>query len=188
MLGDRRAELISDLRADVLEIGAGTGANLSHYRAPRRLVLTEPSAAMREHLTRKLTAHHLQAQILDATAECLPLPDASVDSVVSTLVLCTVDDPTRALAEIRRVLKPRGNLRFIEHVRGRGLGARAQDLVTPLIRHLGAGCHPNRDTTNVIRAAGFDIRQLETFKPWPRIPFIAPFIQGIATQGNVMIA
>jgi ubiquinone/menaquinone biosynthesis C-methylase UbiE len=139
---------------------------------------------MREHLAAKLTAHHLHAQIIDTTAESLPLPDASVDHVISTLVLCTVDDPAQALAEIRRVLKPHGSLRFIEHVRGRGLAARIQDLVTPLIRHLGAGCHPNRDTAKAIRAAGFDIGHLETFTPRPRIRFLAPFIQGIATPPN----
>jgi ubiquinone/menaquinone biosynthesis C-methylase UbiE len=180
-LGARRAGLVADVRGPVVEIGAGTGANLPYYTSPRRLVLTEPSAAMRAQLEHKLAAYPtLLVEVVDATAEALPLPDASVDTVVCTLVLCTVDDPARVLAEIRRVLTPGGSLRFLEHVRGGRLGGRLQDAVTPLIRRVGAGCHPNRDTAAAIRAAGFTLRRLETFKPVPRIPLLAPFITGTA--------
>lgn len=183
-LGARRAELVSDLRGRVLDLGAGTGANLAHYTAPARLVLAEPSAAMRAHLAPKLAGHDLPVELLDAPAEELPFPDASFDTVVCTLVLCTVTDPARALAEIRRVLTPSGGLRFLEHVRGHGVAGRAQDLITPLIRRVGAGCHPNRDTAGAIRTAGFDIRRIETFKPSPRLPLLAPFVVGAATPPN----
>jgi hypothetical protein len=92
-------------------------------------------------------------------------------------VLCTVAEPARALPEVRRVLKPDGTFRFVEHVRGEGWQARAQDLVTPLWRRVGAGCHPNRPTVEAIRAAGFRIARLEA-RPQP-VP--GPIVAGVAT-------
>jgi ubiquinone/menaquinone biosynthesis C-methylase UbiE len=175
-----RERLLSGVAGDVLEIGAGTGANLPFYRAAGHLTATEPSAAMRAKLAAKLGQAQVPTEIVDATADALPFPDASFDAVVSTLVLCTVPEQPRALAEIRRVLTPAGRLVFFEHVRARGAAGLAQDLITPLTRVLAAGCHPNRDTATAITAAGFGIETIATIKPKPHTPLIAPFIYGVA--------
>ena len=116
----RRRALVAAAHGRVLEIGAGTGLNIPHYPADiADLVLTEPEPAMRRRLAGRLERHGRTASIVDAPAERLPLPDASVDTVVATLVLCTVADPARALGEIARVLRSDGRLLFIEHVRAR---------------------------------------------------------------------
>jgi ubiquinone/menaquinone biosynthesis C-methylase UbiE len=166
------------LTGEVLDLGAGTGANLRRFRAAAHVTAVEPSAAMRAQLVTKLGHVSVPVDVVDAGAEELPFPDASFDDVVCTLVLCTVPDPDRALAEVWRVLKSDGRLVFLEHVRAAGVAARAQDLITPLVRHLGAGCHPNRDTVAAIAAAGF--MAVERFKPVPRLPLIAPFVAGTA--------
>lgn len=174
-----RAALLRPAVGVVLEVGPGTGANLPHYRGVRRLILAEPSAAMRGQLVAKLPLGREQAEaveLINQPAELLGLPNASVDVVVATLVLCSVTDPARALAEIRRVLRPAGTLLALEHVRSAGVFALFQDVVTPLWTILGAGCHPNRDTLDSIRAAGFTLSRLETFRPRPRLPVTSPFI------------
>ncbi|AEW95106.1 MULTISPECIES: class I SAM-dependent methyltransferase [Streptomycetaceae] len=178
--GARRAALVAGLTGRVLDLGAGTGANLPHFRAAGQVSAVEPSAAMRERLTAKLGRAHVPVQVVDAAAEVLPFPDGYFDAVVCTLVLCTVPDQARALAEIRRVLRPGGQLAFLEHVRATGAAARAQDLLAPLVHYLGAGCHPNCDTLAALAAAGFTVQAVETFKPVPRIPLIAPFVAGTA--------
>jgi len=114
----RRSTLMAGAYGRVVEIGAGTGLNIAHYpEEVTELVLTEPEPGMRRGLARRLERHGRVARIVDAPAERLPLADASVDTVVSTLALCTVDDPETALREIARVLRPNGQLLFIEHVR-----------------------------------------------------------------------
>src|SRR5215471_13957889 len=107
----QRSELLRLARGRVVEIGAGTGLNLAHYPdGIVELILSEPEPQMRQRLERRLHSHSRAAQIVDAPAEHLPLPDASIDTVVSTLVLCTVTDAERALREIARVLRPGGQL------------------------------------------------------------------------------
>ncbi|MET9835434.1 class I SAM-dependent methyltransferase [Streptomyces sp. NPDC006385] len=182
--GQRRAALVGALTGRVLDLGAGTGANLPHFRAAVEVTAVEPSAAMRAQLAAKLGQARVPVEVVDAAAEDLPFPDGHFDAVVCTLVLCTVPDPARALAEIRRVLEPDGRLVFLEHVRATGLAARAQDLITPLVRHFGAGCHPNRDTVANLNAAGFTLQAAQTFKPLPRIPLIAPFVAGTAVPAH----
>lgn len=181
--GELRDHLVADLTGQVLDLGAGTGAALSHFRAAAKVTAAEPSAAMRERLAARLGEAQVpvEVEVVDAVAEELPFPDDHFDAVVCALVLCTVPDPPRALAEIHRVLKPTGRLVFLEHVRATGPASRAQDLITPLIKHFGAGCHPNRDTVATIADAGFTFRELDTFKPWPRLPLFAPFAAGSAT-------
>src|SRR5215831_17269809 len=111
----RRDTLLRGAAGRVVEIGAGTGLNLTHYpEGLTELVLTEPEPAMRAKLAHRARG---RAEVVDAPAERLPLPDGSVDTVVATLVLCTVDEPEHALREIKRVLRPGGQLLFIEHVR-----------------------------------------------------------------------
>lgn len=161
----------------MLDIGAGTGANLPHLRAADRLVATEPDPAMRARLMTKLDRALVPVEVVDAGAESLPFPDASFDAVLCTLVLCTVPDPDRALREARRVLKPAGRLVILEHVRASGPLARWQDLATPAWRLLAAGCHPNRDTRAAIERAGFVIEDAETFEPFPRFVPVRTWLQ-----------
>lgn len=178
-LGARRRELLRDAVGRVLEIGAGTGANLSHYPAIRELVLAEPDAAMRRRLVPRLDGLAFPVEVIDAAAEELPLDDASVDAVVSAFVLCSVDDSARALAEARRVLRPGGRLLFIEHVRAGGRAARWQDRVTPAWRRLAAGCHPNRDSVGAIRRAGFAVTELRRVDDVPALPLARPIVAGV---------
>jgi ubiquinone/menaquinone biosynthesis C-methylase UbiE len=181
-LGQRRGALLGELTGQVLEVGAGTGGNLAHYRHAGKVVACEPDPAMRARLAGKLADAPVPVQLCDAAAEALPFADQSFDVVVCTLVLCTVPDPPAALAESYRVLRPGGGLAFLEHVRGRGRLARWQDRLTPLQVWFAGGCHPNRDTQAAIADAGFAIGPLEVFEPTPNSPITRPFIQGAATR------
>lgn len=155
----RRRSLLSGARGRVVEIGAGTGLNLPHYPDELEdLVLVEPDPSMRTRLARRAKRDGHPARIVDASAECLPLPDGSVDTVVSTLVLCTVDDPGQALREIARVLRPGGQLLFVEHLRASSrLLAACQDRLQGPWGRFARGCRCNRPTLDVMRAQGFDV-------------------------------
>jgi SAM-dependent methyltransferase len=172
-LGRLRARLFDGLRGDVLEIGAGTGANFPHYPTGVRVVAFEPDP----HMLKRAQARLLELGRTDidvrlAPAEALPVDHASVDAVVSTLVLCTVGDVPRAIAEIKRVLRPGGELRFIEHVRGEGAMGRGQDIAQPVWGWCAAGCQLNRRTEQSLRDAGFTIEQLDHKKMAPWLPAI----------------
>jgi ubiquinone/menaquinone biosynthesis C-methylase UbiE len=183
-MGRRRGELIARARGRTLEIGAGTGANIPHYTdRVTELILAEPFEPMRRQLERKLTESGKAASTLEASAEALPLETESVDTVVSTLVLCTVDFPDVALAEVARVLRPDGQLLFIEHVRSHSPRvARWQDRLQTPWRHFGAGCRCNRDTIASIKAAGFSTEhEAAHWKGAP--PIVAPLVIGHAVKG-----
>jgi SAM-dependent methyltransferase len=123
--------------------------------------------------------------VQDAPAEHLPFADASFDTVVSTLVLCTVRDPSAALAEIGRVLRPGGRLLFIEHVRGEGRRGRVQQRITPLWRVLAGGCHPDRDTVSAIRRQGLEVSELTTLQPrGPLEMVVRPVVVGVASRAS----
>ena len=175
-----RRSVLAGARGDVLEIGAGTGLNLPLYPADgiASLTLADPEPSMAARL-REVAGPR---RVLDAGAEALPLPDASVDTVVSTLVLCTVDDPARSLAEVRRVLRPGGRLLLIEHVRAPdGARRRWQDRLHGPWKAIGYGCHCNRDTPGALAAAGFDTAGLRP-EAWRRMPAIVrPLVVGSAT-------
>jgi ubiquinone/menaquinone biosynthesis C-methylase UbiE len=179
----RRRRLVSGARGRVVEIGAGTGLNIEHYPdGIDQLTLCEPEPAMRGRLARRLRRHVRAARIVDAPAERLPLADGSVDTVVSTLVLCTVDDPERALREIARVLRPGGRLLFIEHVRAssRFLAAWQDYLFEPWRRFAG-GCCCNRPTVELMRACGFTVTCDDAvWRGMPRI--VHPLVMGQATR------
>ena len=178
----RRSALLGGARGRIVEIGAGTGLNIAHYPdGIAELVLAEPEPGMRRRLARRLQRHAHVARIIDASAERLPLADASVDTVVSTLVLCTVDDPERALREIARVLRPDGQLLFIEHVRAssRFLAACQDRLLQPWRRFAG-GCRCNRPTVELMRACGFAVAADDT--AWRGVPpIVRPLTVGRAT-------
>jgi SAM-dependent methyltransferase len=179
----RRSTLLSGVRGRVVEIGAGTGLNIAHYPDNiAELVLMEPEPAMRRRLARRLQRHARVAHIIDAPAERLPLTDGSVDTVVSTLVLCTVDDPERALREIARVLRPGGQLLFIEHVRASSRFLAAwQDYLFQPWRSFAGGCCCNRPTVELMRACGFTVEAEDAV--WRGMPAIVhPLAVGRATQ------
>jgi ubiquinone/menaquinone biosynthesis C-methylase UbiE len=182
VLRGRRETLVSRVTGHVLEVGGGTGANLPFYGAGvQELVITEPEEPMARRLERKLAGYSVPARVVRAPAEDLPFEDASFDFVVSTLVLCTVDDPARALAEIYRVLKPGGRLVFLEHVRSDGLRlARWQDRLHGVQVRVGHGCHCNRRTLENIERAGFSIAELEHDRMRNMPPIVRPLIAGLA--------
>jgi ubiquinone/menaquinone biosynthesis C-methylase UbiE len=180
-----RRALLAGARGRVLEIGGGTGANLPFYPAGvEEVVITEPEEPMARRAERKLAEHSLPARIVHAPAEELPFEDGSFDFAVSTLVLCTVNDPARALSEIRRVLKPDGRLLFLEHVRSRNPKlARWQDRLQPLQYRLGHGCHCNRPTLDSITRAGFSVDEVEHDRVKKAPPIVRPLIVGAAGRG-----
>jgi ubiquinone/menaquinone biosynthesis C-methylase UbiE len=180
-MGGRRRRLLAGAHGAVLEIGGGTGANLAHYRDVARVTITEPDPFMRRRLEQKLTEARVPVEVSEAGAEALPFPDGSVDSVVSTLVLCTVPDQEAALDEVRRVLRPGGRLLFIEHVRAAGSAARWQDRLGPLWGRLFGGCHLDRDTVAAIEDVGFEIETFESFYPPDPLSVLTPHVQGSAT-------
>jgi ubiquinone/menaquinone biosynthesis C-methylase UbiE len=184
-LRDMRHGLLAKAGGAVLEIGGGTGANLAHYDGQiESLVVTEPDPAMLRRLQRKAREQAPLAKILRAPAEDLPFEDATFDTVVSTLVLCGVDDQERSVREIHRVLKPGGSLLFIEHVRSDDPDlARFQDRMNWLNRFV-VCCDCNRPTLSTIKGADFTVSQLERTTT-PKAPkFARPMIVGTAVSGS----
>jgi ubiquinone/menaquinone biosynthesis C-methylase UbiE len=179
----RRRGLLTRAHGRVVEIGAGTGLNVALYPDDiGELVLTEPDPSMRRKLARTLHRCGRVARIVDASAERLPFADASVDTVVSTLVLCTVEDPERTLSEIARVLRPGGQLLFVEHVRASSrVLAACQDLFFRPWRGFAGGCRCNRETAELMRACGFAVEA--DGARWRAMPAIVrPLIVGRATR------
>ena len=181
-LAEMRRNLIEGASGDVLEIGGGTGANLTYYAAGvESLTITEPERPMLKRLERKAREQNSHATILRAPAEDLPFEDASFDTVVSTLVLCGVDDQPRAVRELRRVLRPGGRLIFIEHVRSDDpRTAKVQDRMNPLNRFV-VCCDCNRPTLDTVRSAGFAVTELQQTELPKAPPFGRPLIIGTAT-------
>jgi len=181
----RRESLLSGAAGRVLEIGAGTGANLPLYGANvESLTVSEPEGPMAKRLERRAREQSRPVEVVCAPAEKLPFADDEFDVAVSTLVLCTVDDQAQALAELRRVLKPGGELRFIEHVRAdEPRLARWQDRLNGFNKVMAQGCNCNRSTIDAIRAAGFTITELEHGTLAEAPPFVRPLVVGTATAG-----
>jgi ubiquinone/menaquinone biosynthesis C-methylase UbiE len=181
-LREKRRELLARATGRTLEIGAGTGANLELYpEAVTELVLTEPDEHMRAQLDLKLTPAGRRPEVVGVGAEDLPFPDASFDTVVATLVLCTIPAPRKALKEISRVLKPDGRLLFLEHVRSADAGtARWQDRLERPWGWIGRGCHPNRDTVAMINESSLEIGELERDQLPKAPPIVRPLVVGEA--------
>jgi ubiquinone/menaquinone biosynthesis C-methylase UbiE len=185
-LRDRRRELLAHAHGRVLEIGGGTGANLPFYgEAVTSLTVTEPEEPMVRRLKQHVDQQDRPVEVVQAPAEHLPFEDGSFDTVVSTLVLCTVDSQPDALAELRRVLKPDGQLLFIEHVRSEEQGlARWQDRLNWL-NQLVVNCDCNRPTLDRITAAGFDTAGVIHGELPKAPPFARPLIAGTATPRTI---
>jgi ubiquinone/menaquinone biosynthesis C-methylase UbiE len=166
---EHRDRVLAGLTGRVIEIGAGNGLNFGHYPDTVAEVLAvEPDDTLRALAEAAANRVGLRVRVVAGHATALPADDASFDVAVASLVLCSVSDVDGALAEIRRVLKPGGELRFFEHVRSDHLAfGLLQDAITPLWSRVGGGCHPNRNTAAAIEAAGFDIEQIDRFSYAP---------------------
>jgi ubiquinone/menaquinone biosynthesis C-methylase UbiE len=160
-----RDRVLGGLSGRVIEIGAGNGLNFAHFPdTVAEVVAVEPDDYLRERAEHAAGRAGVPVRVLAGHATALPVDDASFDAAVASLVLCSVPDVPAALAELWRVLKPRGQLRFFEHVRSDKLPfGLFEDAITPLWSRIGGGCHPNRDTAAAIGLAGFDIETIDRF-------------------------
>lgn len=183
---EHRRRLVSGLTGRVVEIGAGNGLNFPHYPASvTEVVAVEPDDTLRS--VAEKAAREATAPIRVATGHAEALPDGPFDAAVVSLVLCTVPSPGRALAEITRVLRPGGELRFYEHVRSANpLYGLLEDLISPLWRRAAAGCRPNRDTLAAIKRAGYAIADSTrfAFAPQPLIPRTAHILGRAVAPGR----
>jgi SAM-dependent methyltransferase len=181
-----RNELVKKARGCTIEIGAGTGLNLAHYPDDlAELVLLEPDPAMRSRLEKRLTHGGRRARLVDAPAEQLPFADASIDTVVSTFVLCTVDAPDLALREIARVLRPGGQLLFMEHVRSDSPTlARWQDRLAGSWHRFARGCRCNRATAELIATCGLAVDDVHEASWRAMPPIVRALVIGRARIGD----
>jgi ubiquinone/menaquinone biosynthesis C-methylase UbiE len=181
-----RDRLLAGLHGRVIEVGAGNGLNFAHYpRTVTEVVAVEPESFLRSRAEEAAGSALVPLTILDGTADALPVPDAAFDAGIASLVLCSVPDQPSALAELRRVIRPGGELRFFEHVVSKRAGpARVQRIADRTIRpFVTGGCHVARDTLAAIEAAGFVIEHSErfSFRPNP-IDVTSPHILGTARR------
>jgi ubiquinone/menaquinone biosynthesis C-methylase UbiE len=159
-----RQRVIAKARGRILEIGFGSGLNLPFYTAEVQHVIgLEPSPKLLSMARKAIDSAHRSTELLEASAEAIPIDDRSIDTVVTTWTLCTIPNVTRALEEMRRVLKPEGRLLFVEHGLSPDLGVRRwQDRLNPMWKAIAGGCHLNRPIRPLIEESGFRIEQIET--------------------------
>jgi ubiquinone/menaquinone biosynthesis C-methylase UbiE len=185
-LGAIREDMLKDVTGDVLEIGAGTGANFQYYRKGAHVVAIEPDPYMLGRAQERAANAAANIDLRQVAAEQLPFPDAAFDFVIATLVLCSVSDPRKVLSEIYGVLRPGGEYRLYEHVRYQNpIGGLMQDAVTPVWQWFGAGCHPNRDAERLVREAGFEVvsaQRLTHVPPVPPMIFVRPNLRAVARR------
>jgi SAM-dependent methyltransferase len=183
-LGERKRRLFSDLRGPVLELGPGTGANFRYLPRGTKLAVVEPDPHVQPRLLARAQSEGIVLSVVGLHDDgSIDLPDASVGTVMASLVLCSVDDPSRVLSEIRRVLRPGGTFRFLEHVaapRGTALHALQATVQAPW-RWCFQGCHTTRPTHELLQAAGFADVQIEHYRAGSWILPIDAQISGIAT-------
>jgi ubiquinone/menaquinone biosynthesis C-methylase UbiE len=183
---EHRRKLLAPLSGRVIELGAGSGRNFPHYpSAVDEVVAVEPEPRLRREAERVAAAAPVPIRVLPGVADALPADDASVDAAVASLVLCSMPDPDRALAELRRVLRPGGELHFYEHVRAEPGPLRTLQRVADLVwPHIGGGCHASRETLAAITRAGFAVERVRrfAFRPTAIAVFVEPHVLGMARR------
>lgn len=158
-----RRRLIEKAKGRVLEIGSGTGVNFLYYRNVEEVVAIDPNEKSVEISRNKIRRANVPIEVFPYSAEQLPFPNDYFDSVVATLVFCTIPDPEKALAEIKRVVKPGAPILFFEHVKmEQPFFALVQDMLNPLWKRVANGCHINRDTEKLIRKSGFHVQEVSS--------------------------
>lgn len=178
-----RQRLLAGLRGRVIEVGAGSGRTFPHYpTSVTELIAVEPEPYLRSRAELAASVAAIEIKVIDGVADCVPIEDGYADAAVACGVLCSVPDVPAALAEVRRVLRPGGELRFLEHVRATGaIRARYQDLASVIWPRLMGGCHPNRDTRAAIEETGFQIESVGYFlHPRATPSVLGPRILGTA--------
>jgi ubiquinone/menaquinone biosynthesis C-methylase UbiE len=185
-LADKRRELLSGATGATLELGAGIGHNLEHYPAAvDRLVLTEPDPHMAKRLRAQVEeSGRAGVEVVEAGAEALPFGDGEFDTVIATLVFCTIPDSGAALAEVGRVLRPGGRMLFMEHVRADSpRRAGWQDRLNPVQNLLFGGCNLNRATADTLRSSPLEVEELRADEmPKEAGPLVRPMIVGSARR------
>ncbi len=184
LMRSRKQRVFTSLPGEIVELGSGVGANFRYLPPGTRVIAVEPNPAMHSRLRARAVRHKIELELHDVVGEQLDLPDASAEMVVSSLVLCTVPDPARVLAEIQRVLRPGGRYAFVEHVgaKGRPVLRRVQRAVRRPWAWTFEGCSCERDLAGLIASAGFasvDIEEYHIHSP------ILPFnthVAGVATK------
>ena len=183
--GQVRASVLADAKGRLLILGLGPGHDLAHLPAAvTSVVAVEPDPSMRALARGRVMACPVPVTLLSADAHALPLADSSVDAVLCACVLCSVGQPPKALAELRRVLVPGGRLLLLEHVAapaGHWVGM-LQQLLQPVWGRAAGGCSVRRDTSGAVAAAGFDITAVRTTMVWPNLPPVAPTVLGTAVS------
>ena len=183
---EHRRSMLEGLSGRVVEVGAGNGLNFPHYPAEvTEVVAVEPEPYLRAKAEEAAARVAVPVRVVDGLADALPARDGEFDAGVASLVLCSVPDQATALAELRRVIRPGGELRFYEHVLSRDAdAARGQHRTDRWWPRFSGGCHPNRDTPGAIEAAGFEIERCErfSFKPFFLLKAIEPHVIGAARR------
>ena len=178
-----RARVNASLRGEVLEVGFGSGLNVPHYpSAVTRVTAIDPSTVGRKLAVGRVTARGIPVEYIGTDGQALSLPSASMDHVITTWTLCSIPEVDRALAEIRRVLRPGGLFHFVEHGRSPDRGvATWQDRLTPIQRRIAGGCHLNRPIDRLVRDAGLELVQLDNYYAKGPRPFVYMF-EGVAAK------
>jgi ubiquinone/menaquinone biosynthesis C-methylase UbiE len=166
-----RQRIVPAAEGRVLELGVGSGLNLALYEKATHVIGLDPSSALLSTAHEAMTRARRPVDLLQASAESIPLVTHSVDTVVTTWTLCSIPDVSRALREARRVLKPSGRLLFVEHGRAPDAGVvRWQNLLTPAWRRIAGGCHLNRAIGQLVEQAGFRLEHVHTgYMKGPRL-------------------
>lgn len=179
-LATSRRRLVQGAAGVVVEVGAGDGVTFAYYPSTvTRVVAVEPDPDLRARADGTARRASVPVDVVDAVADALPVEDGAADAVVFSLVLCSVPDVAAALAEARRVLRPDGELRILEHVRAPGRLGRVADRIAPVWGRVGGGCRPHQDTRRLLAEAGFAVDGLLT-RPFPPVVPIMPMLVGRA--------
>ncbi len=182
--GQRKQKLFADHPAEIVELGPGAGANFRYYREGTKILAIEPNTKMHARLRQRAAQHQLQLEIISSGAETIPLADASQDFIVGTLVLCSVNNPSRVLSEAHRILRPAGRYVFLEHVAAKRSSCVAieQRILRRPWRFLFAGCRVDQDTLSLVEATSFDAVAYDEFSVGLNLLPFSPHISGTAIK------